>query len=297
MNDLRDLLKYEIMDLYSAEEQIIKALPAMIKKAKNPELKQALQQHLKITENHRNRLDQVQRLLTGEGGGSGEGDKGLLARLFRRSQTCKGMEGIIDEAEKIMAEDISPEVLDAAIIGSAQKVEHYEICGYGTARAYAQELGLTQVADLLEQTLDEEYEADERLTSLAVTRLNERAEKAGSRRAATSGTSRSMTGTTGGTGRSSTETSRQRAPREEMEMASSKRGSTAGSKTTAARTTGATKGTTGSTRSTSESRGAATGRGTGNNTSASKGTTSKGSQSAGNRGGTTGRGSTSGGRS
>ena len=157
MNDLKDLLKHEIMDLYSAEEQIIKAMPAMIKKAKNPELKQSLQQHLKVTENQRARLEQVQKMME-DGSADNNNGGGLLSRLFKRSYTCRGMQGIIEEGEKIMAEDMSPEVMDAAIIAASQKIEHYEICGYGTARAYAEELGLTQVATMLEQTLDEEYD-------------------------------------------------------------------------------------------------------------------------------------------
>jgi len=88
---------------------------------------------------------------------------------------CKGMEGIIDEGEKVMAENLSDEVMDAAIIGACQKVEHFEIASYGTARTYAQELGMSQVAELLQQTLDEEYMADQELTSIAELRVNQRA--------------------------------------------------------------------------------------------------------------------------
>jgi ferritin-like metal-binding protein YciE len=268
----------------------------MIQKAKNPELKQSLQQHLKVTEAQRTRLDQVQRLLTEGSDSAGGDDKGLLSRLFKRSQVCKGMQGIISEGEKIMAEDMSPEVMDAAIIACAQKVEHYEICGYGTARAFAQELELTQVADLLEQTLDEEYEADDRLTNLAVSRLNERAEKSSSKR---SSTSRSAIGDTGRSGMA--ETTRQRTPREEMEMASGKRGSTAGGKTTTgkgATTTGGASRTAGATRSATESRSSTTARGAAGNVSGTKNTgkgiTGRDNQSSANRGGTTGRSNTSG---
>jgi ferritin-like metal-binding protein YciE len=89
---------------------------------------------------------------------------------------CKGMAGIIEEGQKVMAEDLSPAVMDAAIVAGSQKVEHYEIACYGTARTYAQQLGLTQVADLLQQTLDEEYQADQILTGLAVSGINQRAE-------------------------------------------------------------------------------------------------------------------------
>lgn len=181
MIDLTDLLKHQIMDLYSAEEQIIEALPAMIDKAANNDLKKALQQHLKVTEEQKKRLDKVQQLLTNKGEEENTGDekKGFFSRLFSGSdEKCKGMSGLIDEGQKIMKEDISPKALDAAIIGSAQKIEHYEISGYGTARAYARELKLQEVEKLLEQTLNEEYEADDRLTQLAVGRLNIEAEKA-----------------------------------------------------------------------------------------------------------------------
>ena len=176
MNDLKDLLKHEIYDLYSAEEQIIKALPAMIEKANNPQLKTALQQHLEITQNHLNRLTQVQDLLNGEEVPATNEKKGLLARLFKRNHVCKGMQGLIDEGQKIMAEEMSPEVLDAIIIACAQKIEHYEICGYGTATAFARELNLNEAVQLLEATLNEEYEADKRLTEMAVGRINQKAE-------------------------------------------------------------------------------------------------------------------------
>ncbi len=180
LNDLHDLLKHNIQDLYSAEEQILQALPSMIDKAQNPELKQALTQHLGITEHQRDRLDLIQSKINAEEteSVSAEEKKGLLARLFKRSHVCKGMRGLIEEGEKVIAEDMNVEVRDAAIIACAQKIEHYEICGYGTARAYAQELGLAEVEALLQQTLDEEYQADDKLTYLAVGRLNEKAEKA-----------------------------------------------------------------------------------------------------------------------
>ena len=148
MSDLRDLLKHEIYDLYSAEEQIIKALPAMIEKANNWQLKKALQQHLQVTQKQLVRLDQVQGLLEDRPEAQVNEKKGLLARLFKRNHVCKGMQGLIEEGEKVMTEEMSPEVLDAAIIASAQKIEHYEICGYGTARAFARELTLTEVTQL-----------------------------------------------------------------------------------------------------------------------------------------------------
>ena len=189
MNDLRDLLKHEIEDLQSVEDQIIEALPKMIEKANNPDLKKALTEHLDVTKQHKTRLEKVMSELgTGEENSKGK-KKGILGSLFGGSKECKGMKGIIEEGEKIMSADISPAALDAAIIASAQKVEHYEICGYGTARTFARELGLEQVARQLEQTLNEEYEADDLLTNLAVMGLNEEAEKPGG--LATSASSRS----------------------------------------------------------------------------------------------------------
>ena len=181
MINLNDLLKHEIMDLYSAEEQIIEALPGMIDKAKNPELKKALREHLRITEEQKNRLDKIKQSF-GEGESEGEegGEKkGFFSRLFGGGgEKCKGMEGLIKEGEKIMKADITDEALDAAIIASAQKIEHYEICGYGTARAFARELQLTEVERLLTQTLNEEYTSDDMLTELAVGKLNLKAEHA-----------------------------------------------------------------------------------------------------------------------
>ena len=174
MNDLRSLLLHDLQDLYSAEEQIIAAMPAMIEKASDPRLKQALEQHLRITENQRERLRQVQQAL-GTDTGAGDGG-GMIANLFGMGKTCEGMKGIIQENTKTMKEDMSPAVMDAAIIAGAQKVEHYEICGYGTARTYAQQLGLTEVARLLQETLDEEHQADEILTAMAVADVNQRAE-------------------------------------------------------------------------------------------------------------------------
>lgn len=180
MINLNDLLKHEILDLYSAEEQIIDALPAMIEKAKNPKLKKALQEHLKITEDQKSRLDKVKQTF-GEGDGQNGENKGFFSRLFGSGsgggEKCRGMEGLITEGEKIMKADITDEALDAAIIANAQKIEHYEICGYGTARAFARELKLAEVEHLLTQTLNEEYAADDRLTSLAVGKLNIEAEQ------------------------------------------------------------------------------------------------------------------------
>jgi ferritin-like metal-binding protein YciE len=203
MNDLKDLFKHEIEDLYSVEEQIIEALPKMIDKANNPNLKKALTEHLKLTEQHKVRLDKIMKTVDPEG--SNGKSKGIFGGLFGGKQVCKGMKGIIEEGEKIMSADITPETLDAAIIASAQKVEHYEICGYGTARTFARELGMEQIAKQLEQTLNEEYAADDLLTQLAVQRINREAETG------TEASSASSRGRSAGR-------VKERAGKEEMEM-------------------------------------------------------------------------------
>jgi len=175
MNDLKALLRHCVQELYSVEEQIIEAMPAMIAKAENPSLKQGLEQHLRVTEQQRERIDQVRQMM-GADEESVTKYTGILANLFGAGSKCKGIEGLIDEGQKVMAENLSADVMDAAIIGGCQKIEHYEIAAYGTARTYAQQLGLTQVAQLLQQTLDEEYRADELLTTLAVSGINQNAE-------------------------------------------------------------------------------------------------------------------------
>lgn len=230
MNDLRDLLKHELQDLYSAEEQIIKALPAMIDKATNPELKRSLQNHLRVTEQQKTRLDQVQQRL-GDAQRSTENteNKGLFSRLMARRQVCKGMQGILEEGQKIMAEDMNPEVMDAAIIACAQKIEHYEICGYGTCKAWARELNLTEVESLLDLTLTEEYSADDLLTQLAIGRLNREAESAGGSRSRMAAAGQSGSTARSDAGRA---TSREKAriDEPEMEYASKSRGSGTGSR-------------------------------------------------------------------
>jgi ferritin-like metal-binding protein YciE len=174
--NLRDLLQHEIDDLYSAEEQIIEAMPAMVESATNRQLKAGLNEHLKVTKEQKKRLDKVRSLLksTPE---DNEEKKGLLGRIFGSETKCKGVEGLIKEGEKMMSEEMDPKVMDAAIIASAQKIEHYEISGYGTARAFAAGLGLREVATLLETTLNEEYKSDNMLTSLALNKVNVEAEE------------------------------------------------------------------------------------------------------------------------
>ena len=206
MTDLKDLLRHEIEDLMSAEDQMIEALPGIAEKANNSQLKKALRDHLRVTEQQRKRLDEVQKLLEpGEQASSGEGEsKGLFARLFGGGgHKCKGMEGLITEGEKVMGEDMNPEVLDAAIIACAQKMEHYEITGYGTAKAYARELNLREVERLLDQTLNEEYDADDLLTMMAVGKSNMEAEGGRSRSRSGGSSSRSAGSSGGSSSRSS----------------------------------------------------------------------------------------------
>jgi ferritin-like metal-binding protein YciE len=155
-NPLEELLVDELKDLYSAENQIIKALPKMAKTATSPELKRAFERHLEETRNHVERLDQI-----GEQLGS---------RLTGKK--CHGMEGLIEEGKEIMAEDLDENAIDAGMIGAAQKVEHYEIAAYGTARTHATMLGFTKVARLLQQTLNEEGATDKKLTQLAENIVN-----------------------------------------------------------------------------------------------------------------------------
>jgi ferritin-like metal-binding protein YciE len=179
INDLRNLLKHELQDLYSAEVQLIKALPDMEKKATNPKLKKAFSDHLEVTKEHRNRLNKVQQMLSDEK--ATPENKGFFAKLFSSEEGdthCKAMEGLIKEGKSLMSDNMTPEVMDAALIAAAQKVEHYEISSYGTARAYAIQLGLNSVTSLLKETLDEEYEADDSLTELALGTVNLKAEKA-----------------------------------------------------------------------------------------------------------------------
>jgi ferritin-like metal-binding protein YciE len=170
MKNLKDLLKHELEDLYSAETQIIDALPAMVEQAGDRLLKKSLMDHLKVTKKQKARLDQVKKLL----GQEKKEDMGIFARLFTGDgkQKCVAMEGLIDEGKKMMGEDMEPEVRDAAIIAAAQKIEHYEISGYGTAKAYALHLGLAKVASLINETLEEEYSSDNLLTDLAIGKVN-----------------------------------------------------------------------------------------------------------------------------
>src|SRR5687768_2421582 len=175
MVNLRDLLQHEIDDLYSAEEQIIDALPKMVEKATDAQLKKALNEHLQVTKRQKERLEKVKQLLE-ENNQEEKSEPGFLEKLFGGSK-CKGTEGLIKEGEKLMGENMESKVRDAAIIAAAQKIEHYEISGYGTARAYAMQLGLNEVEQLLTETLNEEYKADNDLTALALFDVNLQATK------------------------------------------------------------------------------------------------------------------------
>jgi len=158
MEALQKLLTNELADLYDAENQMIKALPKMIDECSSTELQEALQEHLTVTQKQVTRLDQIFRDL---------GEK--------PSKKCKGMAGIIAEGEELLKEDFEESTKDAGIIGAAQKVEHYEIASYGTARTLAEFLGHQRAAELLEQTLEEEKEADKRLTQIAESSINSEA--------------------------------------------------------------------------------------------------------------------------
>jgi ferritin-like metal-binding protein YciE len=150
-SSLQELYIDELRDLYNAETQLVKALPKMAKAASNAQLREAFQEHLRQTTEHVSRLEQIFEQL----GEKASGKK------------CLGMEGLVKEGSETMKEDYSEEVKDAAIIGAAQRVEHYEMAGYGTVRAFAELLGETEHVTLLEQTLEEEKQADEKLTQLA----------------------------------------------------------------------------------------------------------------------------------
>jgi len=153
LDSLKDLFIDELRDLYDAETQITAALPKLIAKAEYPQLKTALQEHLEVTRGQIQRLEKIFQHL-------GEKPTG---------ETCKGMKGLIKEGDDMSGRDGAPSVIDAAIISSAQRVEHYEIAGYGTVRTYAELLGENDFASLLQQTLDEEKEADQTLNEIAKT--------------------------------------------------------------------------------------------------------------------------------
>ncbi len=163
LKSLHDLYVEELRDLYSAENQLLKALPRMAKAASNGQLKAAFTEHLEVTRKQVERLDQIFEEL------------GVKAK----GKKCKAMEGLIEEGKEIIDEDAEPEVKDAALIAAAQRVEHYEMAGYGCVRTFAKRLGYEDAAELLQQTLEEESETDKNLTTLAESSINEEAEVVG----------------------------------------------------------------------------------------------------------------------
>jgi ferritin-like metal-binding protein YciE len=161
LETLQDLYFYELKDLYSAEQQLVKALPKMAKAATNKELAAGFQEHLEQTKGHGRRLEQI---LSGH-------------KQTVRGPKCKGMEGIVAEGAEMIEEEADDEVKDAGLIAAAQRVEHYEMAGYGTARTYAEILGDKEGASLLQTTLEEERATDQKLTKLAESAVNMAAAK------------------------------------------------------------------------------------------------------------------------
>lgn len=159
LDSLHDLYVDELKDIHSAERQLLRALPRMAKAAESPELRSAFESHLKETEKQVERLDKI------------------FAELEKKAtgKKCKGMEGLIEEGKEMMEEEADPAVMDAALIAAAQRVEHYEIAAYGCVRNYAELLGYSSAARLLQQSLDEEEAADKKLSQLAEGGINEAA--------------------------------------------------------------------------------------------------------------------------
>jgi len=156
LKTLDDLLIKELRDLYSAEKQMIKALPKMAKAANSEALQDAFTEHLEVTKEHARRLETIFESLN----------------VSSRGPKCAAMEGLVEEGDEMMKEEAAPAVMDAGLIGAAQRVEHYEIAGYGVARTFARLLGHDKVADTLQETLDEEGDADKKLTQLAESEIN-----------------------------------------------------------------------------------------------------------------------------
>jgi ferritin-like metal-binding protein YciE len=165
LKNLNDMLVHEIQIMYNAEELQILALQRMIDKTTNPELKNAFEQHLEETKKHKERLERIGKILNID-----PGDEGNPA-----------IKGLIVEGEKVLHKDATPETLDATLIAGVQKIEHYEIAGYGTAAYLAETLGLIPVWELLSQTLKEEKDTDNKLSNLAKSKINVKAGKVGSR--------------------------------------------------------------------------------------------------------------------
>ena len=159
MKNLKDLFEHQLQDLYSAETQLTKALPIMAKNAPDAKLKKAFEDHLEETKQHKTRLEEISKEL----------------KFDPNKETCKAMKGLIKESSDFMNEVKDDDVKNAGMIAEAQRIEHYEISGYGTAVRYAKELGHKDIAKKLQMTLDEEYNADKTLNDLAEKRLNRKA--------------------------------------------------------------------------------------------------------------------------
>jgi ferritin-like metal-binding protein YciE len=181
LETLRDLYVHELKDLYSAEKQIIKALPKMVKAAKNRQLSSSFNQHLQQTKQHAKRLEDI----------LASHDEST------RGPKCQGMEGVLKEGDEMIGEDAEDDVRDAGLIAAAQRVEHYEMAGYGCAHTYAELLGDKQGARLLDTTLREEEATDLKLTKLAKSVINLRAKKAPQRSGKQQGKSGNKAGVTG----------------------------------------------------------------------------------------------------
>ena len=160
-NELHELFLDELADIYNAEQQLTKALPKLAKAAKSSELRQAFEAHFEETRNHIQRLEQV-----------AESVGGSIKR-----KKCQGMEGLIEEGEEMLEEKEDSDALDAALILAAQKVEHYEIAAYGGLRAWAEQMGHSEAIDLLQETLEEEKSADQKLNQIAESSANLEAER------------------------------------------------------------------------------------------------------------------------
>jgi ferritin-like metal-binding protein YciE len=156
---LDELLEDELKDIYSAETQLIKALPQMAQAAESNDLRAAFEKHLEQTRVHAQRIEEICNDL----------------KTAPHGKNCAGMEGLIKEGEEVIQSDAEAEPKEAALIGAAQRVEHYEIAAYGTARAHARQLGYLKAVDLLGQTLEEEKETDKKLTKVAENRVNVKA--------------------------------------------------------------------------------------------------------------------------
>lgn len=156
LNNLEDLFREQLKDIYSAETQLAEALPKMRDKSSNKNLHNCFSEHLEQTKNHRKRLDEIAKSMD----------------IDLSGKTCKAMEGLIREANEFISEDADTNVRDAGIIADAQRIEHYEIAAYGTARQYAKALNHQKAADLLEQTLNEESDTDQKLSQIAMDNIN-----------------------------------------------------------------------------------------------------------------------------